>query len=138
MRKLLILMLLVPCVAAAQTGTDTIKLPVRVAKEIAVELNQCDSIIDMLISIDAELAYTQQVSRQKDTLLANAYSNLMNASRQINNEREQKTAYKTAYADVKKSYDGLQVKYKKHKALRNFIDILAGAAAAIVIYVLAK
>lgn len=135
MKKLLFIALLLPCFASAQ---DTIKMPLSVAKQIAVELTECDSITDILLSIDAELTLTKEIVNQKDSLLTNANANVVNLTKQVNTEREQKESYQTLYAAKKTDYEALSEHHRRHKALRNFLDITVGAAAAIVIYLLAK
>lgn len=135
MKKLLILLTFLPCFVVAQ---DTIKLPISVAKQIAVDLSECDSLVDILISVDNELTVTKEVVREKDNLLASANSNVLNLTKQVQVERDQKDYYKTLYATKKNDYEELSKHHRRHKALRNFIDITVGAAAAIVIYILAK
>ena len=113
---------------------DTIKIPLSVAKQIAIDLSTCDSTREILNYVEQELDLTKQVLTYKDSLLTRATINVINLSKQLGNEQGQKDSYKLLYTNTKSDYESLAIKYRKHKALRNFVDIVVFLGAATIMY----
>ena len=135
---LIVLALLISVTVRAQLNTDTIKLPFAVAKQIAIELVKYDSTKSLLSITQVELELSRELLVYKDSMLTNATINIVGLSRQLANQQQQTEAYKQLYTTKKEDYNTLSDKFRKHKALRNFIDITAFVAVGFVIYLIAK
>ena len=139
MKKIILLLSVLACTAAkAQSSNDTIKIPLAVAKQIAIELVSCDSTKSVLDVTQAELSLVREQSGYKDILLTNAASSLTRLNNQLANQQQQTETYKELYTNKKEDYETLSTDFKNHKTLRNYIDIVASIGVAIIIYLIAK
>lgn len=135
---LIVLALLISVTVRAQLNTDTIKLPFAVAKQIAIELVKYDSTKSLLSITQVELELSRELLVYKDSMLTNATINIVGLSRQLANQQQQTEAYKQLYTTKKEDHNTLSDKFRKHKALRNFIDITAFIVVGFVMYLIAK
>lgn len=134
------LLILLSGMVVAQTSpsSDTIKIPVAVAKQIAIDLTSYDSTKTVLNITQSELDLTKDQLAYKDSLLNNAVNNVAGLSNQLTNQQQQSDAYKQLYTVKKDDFNAVNDKLRKHKALRNFIDITGVVVLAIVAYIIAK
>ena len=139
MKNILILLtVLISITTKAQTATDTIRIPVTVAKQIAVDLTKCDSIKDIANLTQTELDLTKEQLLYRDSLLVNAATYIVTLGNQLINQQQQSDNYKQLYLQNKDDLNTVSTKFKKHKALRNFIDITGLLITGFVVYIIAK
>ena len=132
MKKLLLLLLIaLPTIILAQ---DTIKIPAKAAKQMAIDLLVCDSTKAELEYVQKELNLTMGRVAIKDTQLMDARIRLANLKDQYNAQKSLADGYQKLYGDVNQQYSALVVDNKRRKVKRTAIDIIGVAFIGTLIY----
>lgn len=129
--------ILLLAVTSLTHGQDTIKIPVRVAKQIVKDLVTCDSNKAILDVTKEELVLTRTKVELKDSLLANAGSRIFNLQYQLTNQEAISNNYNKLFENTKQQYRDLAKDYKRYKAKSRFVKVVGtiGFGALLYLYI---
>ena len=111
--------------------TNSVCMPVEIARQVAADLVKGDSAKAMLDLTMDELDITKQKIGYKDSLILNGKLKEINLLEQVRNERTQKEAYISLYTDAQKQYANLSTQFKRYKVKKTFTDILFIGATSV-------
>lgn len=138
MKKLIVLIgiILFSIKATAQppkvaVDTNSVCMPVEVARQVAADLVTGDSAKAMLSLTEFELDLTKQKLSYKDSLILNGRMKEINLLEQVRNEKFQKEYYVSLYQSSEKNYGELQKTFKRYKTKKTFTDILLIGATSV-------
>ena len=104
--------------------TNSVCMPVEIARQVAADLVKGDSAKAMLSLTIDELDLQKQKLGYKDSLILTAKLTEINLKEQLRNEKGQKEGYIALLDDSKKQYADLAKKFKKYRVKKTFTDIL--------------
>ena len=125
-------------VNVAKAQDETICMPTKVAKLIAIDLTNCDSLREMYNLTIEEITLMEEQSKYKDSALNSAKVDITNLTKQVANEHDQKLNYVIWYNRLKEDNDKLIIKNRHRKTRRTILDILlmlAGGALGYFYYI---
>lgn len=138
MKKLIVLIgiILFSIKATAQppkvaVDTNSVCMPVDVARQVAADLVTGDSAKAMLSLTEFELDLTKQKLSYKDSLILNGRLKEINLMEQVKNERFQKEYYTSLYQTSEKNNSALEKTFKRYKAKKTITDILFIGATSV-------
>lgn len=128
--NLLLFALLISATSFAQDTTEkVIKMPVRVAREIQIDLIQKDSIEAMLGYAITEVDILNDKLLRKDSTIAGYSKNFLDLTTELNNEKALKLTYKGIADDCKTDYDKLGKRFAFYRKKATFGGILLSGIA---------
>ena len=110
--------------AKVAVDTNSVCMPVDVARQVAADLVIGDSAKAMLALTETELDLTKQKLSYKDSLILNGKLKEINLLEQVKNEKFQKEYYISLYNASEKNYTNLEKTFKRYKAKKTITDIL--------------
>ena len=133
---ILIISLFLSITSYAQPGkvavdTNSVCMPVEVARQVAADLVVGDSAKAMLSLTEVELDLTKQKLSFKDSLILNGKMKEINLLEQVRNEKFQKDYYVSLYQTSEKNYSALEKTFKRYKIKKSFTDILFIGATSV-------
>jgi predicted acylesterase/phospholipase RssA len=137
MKKFIVLLsILLSIKATAQTSvvavdTNSVCMPLEVARQVAADLVTGDSAKAMLSLTEFELDLTKQKLSYKDSLILNGRMKEINLLEQVRNEKFQKEYYVSLYNTSEKNYTALEKTFKRYKTKKTFTDMLFIGATSI-------
>ena len=137
MKKFIVLLsILFSIKATAQTSivavdTNSVCMPVEVARQVAADLVTGDSAKAMLSLTEFELDLTKQKLSYKDSLILNGRLKEINLMEQVKNEKFQKEYYVSLYNTSEKNYTALEKTFKRYKIKKSFTDVLFIGATSV-------
>lgn len=126
--------ILLLAVTSLTHGQDTIKIPVRVAKQIVKDLVSCDSTKAVLDLTKEELVLTRTKVELQDSLLANAGNRIINLQHQLTNQEQISNNYNQLFEDTKQQYNNLSKEFKRYKVRSRFIKVVGGVGLGALLY----
>jgi hypothetical protein len=117
--------------AKVSVDTNSVCMPVEVARQVAADLVTGDSAKAMLSLTEFELDLTRQKLSYKDSLILNGKLKEINLMEQVKNEKFQKEYYVSLYQSSEKNYGALEKTFKRYKTKKTITDILFIGATSV-------
>ena len=138
MKQFTLFALILIALQAKAQKVDTLHLPTRVAKQVAVELLKCDSIKSDNALLKQEIALTQLESRHKDSLLVVSNARIFDLNRKVTIQRDLATGYNTMYQAANDQYSQLAKELRRVRGNKTAIEIAAITVIGTLTYLLIR